>query len=83
MLPLLAVGLGQSLLPDLTCGLLIELGKEQIEHLRVPADGVTLDTLLDVLSKTRQSMFNQPGVTRSDDLPQAAQASQSCCLKGR
>lgn len=49
VLPLLAVGLGQSLLPDLARGLLVEFGKEQIEHFRVPADGVAFDTMLDVL----------------------------------
>lgn len=49
VLPLLAVGLGQSLLPDLARGLLVELGKEQIKHFRVPVDGVAFDTMLDVL----------------------------------
>lgn len=49
MLALLGVRLGQSLLPDLAGSVLVKVGKKQIKHFRVPADGVTFDTSLDIL----------------------------------
>lgn len=43
------LGLGQSLLPQSARCLLVQSGEKKIEHFRVPANGVTLDTLLDIL----------------------------------
>lgn len=49
MLLCLTLRLGQHLLPGLTSTVVIKIREEDIEHLRVPRDRVTLDSLLDVL----------------------------------
>jgi hypothetical protein len=48
-LGLLVGGLGKCLLPDGAGGVVVEVCEENVEDLRVPADWVALDALLDVL----------------------------------
>ena len=48
-LALLVGGLGKHLLPDGAGAIMIEVGEENVEDFRVPADWVTFDALLDIL----------------------------------
>lgn len=49
--------LGERLLPDGASSIAIEVRKENVENLRVPADWVTLDALLDVLQESHVSIY--------------------------
>lgn len=44
--------LGECLLPDRPCSLLVETGEEDVKHLGVPVHWVAFDALLDVLGKS-------------------------------
>jgi hypothetical protein len=48
-LVLLVGGLGERLLPDGAGGIVVEVGEENVEDFRVPADRVAFDALLDIL----------------------------------
>lgn len=57
VLALLALRLGQCLLPDLASTLMIQVGEENVKDLGVPRNGVTLNTILDVLYKNIFSLI--------------------------
>lgn len=42
--------LRQLLLPNVVCGILIDIGKQDIGHFRIPAHGVAFNSFFDVLN---------------------------------
>ena len=48
-LSLALLRLGERLLPDLAGVIVVEIGEQEVEDFRVPADRVTIDALFDVL----------------------------------
>lgn len=65
---------------------MVEVCEENVEDLRVPADWVALDALLDVLlsNVSASSREKRMIVDRwENNIPRVAQASQTCCQLGK
>ena len=87
MVALLVGGHGECLLPDCTSGLPVKVREKYVKYLRVPADRMTLNVLLDVLDGDEMSVrctaVTDHSAIYDYDLPRVILTSQICYLQGK